>query len=125
MLYASALLALLRDEPGARNVAEVLADARISSVNYSEVVSHFINAGMPAQQVDAMLSPLPVTAVEADRGFATSAGHLRTVTAKVGLSLGDRFCRELAKRDGLHAMTADKQWRTIADTSGVTVVLIR
>ncbi len=56
---------------------------------------------MPAQQVDAMLNPLPVTVVEADRGLATSAGHLRTVTAKVGLSLGDRFCRALAKRDGL------------------------
>ncbi len=29
VLYAFALLALLRDEPGARDVAEVLADARI------------------------------------------------------------------------------------------------
>ncbi|MCC6481014.1 MAG: type II toxin-antitoxin system VapC family toxin [Sphingomonadaceae bacterium] len=125
VLDASALLALLRDEPGARDVAEVLTDARISSVNYSEVVSHFINAGMPAQQVDAMLNPLPVTVVEADRGLATSAGHLRAVTAKVGLSLGDRFCLALAKRDGLHAMTADKQWSTIADAAGVTVVLIR
>lgn len=77
VLYASALLTLLRDEPCARGVAEVLADARISIVNYSEVVSHFINVGMPAQQVDAMLNPLSVTAVEADRGFA----HLQDTCA--------------------------------------------
>ena len=42
VLDASALLALLRDEPGAAKVADVIANARLSSVNYAEVVSHFI-----------------------------------------------------------------------------------
>ena len=48
VLDASALLALLRDEPGAAKVADAIGDARMSSVNYAEVVSHFIHAGMPA-----------------------------------------------------------------------------
>lgn len=59
VLDASALLALLRDEPGAAKVADAIADARMSSVNYAEVVSHFIYSGMPADQVDAMLRPCP------------------------------------------------------------------
>lgn len=125
VLDATALLALLRDEPGAAKVADAVANARMSSVNFAEVVSHFIHAGMPAEQVDAMLRPLPMTIVAADHGQATIAGHLRAKTAEAGLSLGDRFCLALARRDGLPALTADKQWRTIADAVGVTVSVIR
>ncbi|WP_179563132.1 MULTISPECIES: type II toxin-antitoxin system VapC family toxin [unclassified Sphingomonas] len=125
VLDASALLALLRDEPGAGKVADAIADARMSSVNYAEVVSHFIHAGMPADEVDAMLKPLPVTIVDADQALATIAGRLRAATAEAGLSLGDRFCLALANRDGLTALTADKQWRTIADAAGVSVAVIR
>lgn len=125
VLDASALLALLRDEPGANKVADAIASARISSVNYAEVVSHFIHAGMPAEQVDAMLRPLPMTIVDADHGLATIAGRLRAATAEAGLSLGDRFCFALARRDGLPALTANKQWRTVADAVGLTVTVIR
>ena len=125
VLDASALLALLRDEAGSAKVAERIADARISSVNYAEVVSHFIHAGMPAEQIDAMLRPLPMSVVEADRPLATLAGRLRSVTAEAGLSLGDRFCLALARRDGLPALTADRQWRTVAEAAGVTVSVIR
>jgi len=125
VLDASALLALLNNEPGAAKVADVLAESRMLSVNLAEVVSHFIHAGMPAAEVDAMLHPLPVEIVAADQGLAHIAGRLRAVTASAGLSLGDRFCLALAKRDGLPAMTADKQWRTVADEAGVTISVIR
>ena len=125
VLDASALLALLNDEPGAAKVAEILGEARMSSVNLAEVVSHFIHAGMPAAEVDAMLHPLPVEIVAADQGLAHIAGRLRAVTASAGLSLGDRFCLALAKRDGLQAMTADKQWRTVAEAVGAKIQLIR
>jgi len=124
VLDASALLALLLDEPGASLVAEALTDARMSSVNYAEVVSHFIHLGMPAAEVGAMLRPLPLAIIDADVALATSAGQLRAVTAPAGLSLGDRFCLALARRDGLSALTADRQWRTIAEAAGVEVSLI-
>jgi ribonuclease VapC len=125
VLDASALLALIHDEPGAAKVAEVLAGSRMSSVNFAEIISHFMHAGMPAAEVDAMLRPLPVEIVAADDGLARLAGRLRATTAAAGLSLGDRFCLALAQRDGLPAMTADKQWRTIADAVEATIIVIR
>ena len=125
VLDASALLALLREEPGAAKVADAIEDAQMSSVNYAEVVSHFIHAGMPADQVDAMLRPLPINVVAADQALAVIAGRLRAVTAQAGLSLGDRFCLALARRDNLPALTADKQWRNIANAAGATVSMIR
>jgi ribonuclease VapC len=53
------------------------------------------------------------------------AGRLRGLTVEAGLSLGDRFCLALAKRDKLPAWTADKKWREIPDAAGVKVVAIR
>jgi ribonuclease VapC len=125
VLDASALIALLRDERGASKVAGVLQSARMSTVNYAEVVSHFIRVGMPERDVDAMLDPLPVQLVPVDKGLAQVAGRLRAVTAEAGLSLGDRFCLALSLRDGLPAWTADKVWRAIADAANVKVVIIR
>ncbi len=72
-----------------------------------------------------MLRPLPIAIVTADEDLAHAAGHLRAATAPAGLSLGDRFCLALAGRSGLPAMTADRQWRTIADLVDVEVILIR
>ena len=125
VLDASALLALLKGEPGGGKVASVIADAAISVVNLSEVVSHFVRAGMPVRDVEDMLNALPFTLVAADAGLAWEAGRLRVDTAEAGLSLGDRFCLALARRDGLPAWTVDKAWKTIAGSANVKVVLIR
>jgi PIN domain nuclease of toxin-antitoxin system len=125
VLDASALLALLKDEPGGDKVAQGLSASCISAVNYAEVVSYFIHAGMPASAVDAMLSPLPITIVAANADLATLAGRLRATTAEAGLSLGDRFCIALAVREGLPAWTADRQWRAISGQVGAEIVLIR
>lgn len=125
VLDASALIAMLKGERGSAKVAAGIAGARMSSVNYAEVVSHFIHAGMPERQVDAMLDPLPLTVVPADKPLAQIAGRLRATTAEAGLSLGDRFCLALASRDGLPAWTSDQNWKKIADAAGVKVVAIR
>lgn len=125
VLDASALIAMLREEPGAIKVADAIADARMSVFNYVEVVSYFNYAGMDQYDIDAMLDPLPVELVPADKDLARLAGHLRGPTVSAGLSLGDRFCLALAKRTGLPAWTADKEWKRIARAVGVEVVVIR
>ena len=125
VLDASALLAMLRGEAGAKKVEGALAGSRMSVVNMAEVASHYIHLGMPGEDVDRMLRPLPVELVPADAGLAREAARLRRHTVEGGLSLGDRFCLALAKRDGLPAWTADRQWKTIADAAEVKVVAIR
>lgn len=125
VLDASALLAMLREEEGGDMVAEAVGEARMSVVNFAEVVSHFIRNGMPLEEVDAMLIPLPIALVPADTGLSRLAGHLRGPTAKAGLSLGDRFCLALSMTEGLPAWTADREWNAIAGKIGVDVVTIR
>ncbi|HWI86718.1 MAG TPA: type II toxin-antitoxin system VapC family toxin [Sphingomonas sp.] len=125
VLDASALLALLRGEAGATKVEGVLSEARMSVVNMAEVASHYSKLGMPDHVIDAMLKPLPMKLIEADANQCWEAGRLRGLTIEAGLSLGDRFCIALAKREKLPAWTADKTWCEIADAAGVTVVAIR
>ena len=125
VLDASALIAMLREDPGAIKVADAIADARMSVFNYAEVVSYFVYAGMDPYDIDSMLDPLPVELVPADKDLARLAGHLRGPTVSAGLSLGDCFCLALAKRKGLPAWTADKEWKRIAGSVGVEVVTIR
>lgn len=125
VLDASALLALLRGEAGAKKVEGALAGARMSVVNMAEVASHYHKLGMPDEDVDAMLRPLPVELVPADAALAREAGRLRRHTVEGGLSLGDRFCLALAKRDELPAWTSDRKWKDIAAAAEVKVVAIR
>jgi ribonuclease VapC len=125
VLDASALLAMLREEAGGAMVAGAIAGSRMSAVNFAEVVSHFIHAGMPPDEVDAMLAPLPLIIVEADAALARMAGILRHATAEAGLSLGDRFCLALAVRDRLPAWTADRQWRRISRKIDAKILVIR
>jgi PIN domain nuclease of toxin-antitoxin system len=116
---------MLKGEKGADKVAGAIAGAQICTINYAEVVSHFILLGMPEREVYAMLDPLPMTIVPTDKALAQLAGRLRAVTADQGLSLGDRFCLALAQRDGLSAWTRDQSWKAGADAAKIKVVAIR
>ena len=125
VLDASALIAMLKKEPGGDKVAQVIGDTKITAINYAEVISHFCHAGMPVAEVDAMLSPLPMVVVSADEKLARLAGHLRTMTSSAGLSLCDRFCLALAQLEKLPAWTSDRNWQAIAEAVQVEITIIR
>lgn len=125
ILDSSALLAMLRGEPGGELVAQNIGDAYMSAVNLAEVVSHLVRKGIPPKTVDTVLRQLPVTIEDVDQDLAHLAGGLRSATSEAGLSLGDHFCLALGKRDKRPVWTADRQWALVADKIGVDVVLIR
>jgi PIN domain len=74
VLDASALIAMLREEPGAAAVAEALARARMSVVNFAEVVSHFLYTGVPQAELEEMLAAIQISLVDADAELADCAG---------------------------------------------------
>jgi PIN domain nuclease of toxin-antitoxin system len=122
VLDASAVLALLQDEPGSDRVLESLPGALICSVNLSEVVAKLTELGMPETDIRVALS-LGLEVVAFDEALAYSAGALRPVTRSAGLSLGDRACLALARSRSLPALTTDRAWRDL--DIDVTVEVIR
>ena len=125
VLDASAILALLRGEPGADLVQAHLAAGIVSSVNYAEVVGHYARQGAAVEAIEAMLASLSLETVPVDRIVARDAGMMRQLSDRAGLSLGDRICLSLAKNRQIPALTADRAWQAIAEELGIEVSLIR
>lgn len=120
---ASALLAFVRDEPGAGRVAAVLPDSVISTVNLGEAVTALVNRGFPADEARRIMAGLRIDSVPLDREVALDAGALRELTRSMGLSFGDRVCLSLAARLGATALTCDRKWTAL--DAGIAVELLR
>jgi ribonuclease VapC len=123
VLDASAVLALLGQEPGSEPVAQYIIDgALISSVNVSEIVAKLSERGMPAQIIHETIDSLKMKVIDFDTGMAYEAGLLRPLTKDSGLSLGDRACLALAGHLKLPAITADKAWEKLSLNVQITVI---
>ena len=123
VLDASALLALLFQEPGGEKVLERLPGSMLSTVNLSEVVTKSVDAGMTIEESRLVLAGLPCQIVPFDGEHAYLAAALRLVTRPFGLSLGDRACLALGWTTGWPVVTAERTWAEC--DVGVQVIQIR
>jgi PIN domain nuclease of toxin-antitoxin system len=55
-----------------------------------------------------LIGALQLRVIPFDRTHARLAGSLRTITRKLGLSLGDRACLALAESEGATALTCER-----------------
>jgi ribonuclease VapC len=125
VLDASALLALMLGEDGAAKVHDVLSEARISTVNLSEVTSKLQDKGVPQDVILQSLAELDLDIIPFGHDHATRAGLLRRVTKAAGLSLSDRACLATAASMNAVAVTADRHWSAVADAAETELLLIR
>ncbi|MEE9397053.1 MAG: PIN domain-containing protein [Methylococcales bacterium] len=125
LLDASALLALLQDEPGAKKVAKNFPSSAISTVNLAEVASVLNKTGMPEIEIDDLFRDMDLTTLAYEYKTAIATGGIRTMTAKSGLSLGDRACLITAKQNKRIALTADSVWLDYQESINVKVEMIR
>ena len=109
VLDASALLALVQDEPGAEKVRPLIPHAAISAVNFCETVQRLRRGGMPVESVAMVLTPL-VQPVAFDRETAYIAASIHEKTRGQGISFGDCACLALAMLRGVPAVTAERKW---------------
>lgn len=123
ILDASALLALLGDEPGGALVAPLLDGAVISTVNWSEVLARYVDLGLDTAGREGEIESLGVSLAPFTSRQAEIAAGLLPLTRKAGLSLGDRACLALALDLGGQPVTADRAWGRV--DVGVAVTLIR
>jgi len=121
---ASAILALLRDEPGGDIVAQYIGDGLISAVNLQEVMKGLLRRDVPIDAALAMLDALHLEVRPHGRDDAIAAAKLYPVTKEFGSGLGDRTCMALAIAEGLPVVTADQQWARI-DVPGLRLLLTR
>jgi len=124
VLDASAMLAVLRGEPGSEKLpVEMLRNAVGSAVNVAEVQTKLVGRGEDADEAweDVMSAIGGVVPFTADQ--ARIAGSLVKQTRALGLSLGDRACLALGMALKAPIYTADRSWKGL--NLGIRIHVIR
>ena len=113
VMDASAVLALVRDEPGADKVGPHVGRAAISAVNLQEVVKELLVSGLNSATIRELLDELRLDVRVHDVDAAYAAAALHAQTREFGRGLGDRSCLALAMQLGVPALTADREWKKV------------
>lgn len=110
VIDSSIVLAVLRNEKGSRQAAELAFGSAISSVNLAEVVTKCVEFEIDPNDALRYITGRNIDVMEF--GFAESvlAGRLVAAAPKGVLSLGDRACLATAIRLESTALTADRVW---------------
>lgn len=113
VLDASAVLAVIQEEPGAERIEAHLDTGCISAVNLAEIVGKLHDRGLGDNEIDELIALLDLDTRILDREGAVFMGKLRQSTKVAGLSLGDRACLALAHSLGATAITMDRAWKDL------------
>jgi len=114
ILDASAILAVIHQEPGHEKLTpSLLARAVASTVNLAEVQGKLVSRGWPSGEAwEDATSPVR-EAIPFTEEHAKLAGDLILQSRHLGLSLGDRACLALAIALKAPVYTADTRWRNL------------
>jgi ribonuclease VapC len=123
VLDASAVIALLRSEPGCDIVQAAIADAIISTVNYSEVLKKTIERGGTGEAAASFVSGLSIGIIPFDETLAAKSADLYPQTKEHGLSLADRACLALGIQRNCKVLTSER--RMALPSLSIKVKLIR
>lgn len=110
VLDASALIALLREEPGADKVKEVVSESCISAVNLAETLGKMVHYGKDLEATAYHIERLCIPVIPFDAEHAKLVASLWPRTHPAGLALGDRACLATAIHRSIPALTADAGW---------------
>lgn len=124
VLDASALLAILNQEPGAEKLTpQILSAAVASTVNLAEVHGKLVSRGLSSAEAwEASITPIR-EAIPFTSAHAKLAGDLVEQTRALGLSLGDRACLALGLALKAPVYTAVSSWKKLK--LDVRILIIR
>ena len=110
LLDASAVLALLHEEPGAERVKEALAGSAITSVNACEVLGVLVRNGCSLSDASVIFEKLHIPVLAFTYAQAQLSAAMLLLKVSRPLSLGDRACLGAAVESKRTVLTAERFW---------------
>jgi ribonuclease VapC len=123
VLDSSALIALVRGEPGSETVRAAMDASVVCAVNLTETIAKLIRAGGEPRLVERYLRGLQLEIMPWDEELAWESRDLCSLAWTHGISFADRACLALARHLRLPAITSDAAWKKL--DAGVRVILFR
>lgn len=123
VLDASAVLAFLRNEPGAEFVRPWLRGGFISAVNAGEVMNRLSRPGRSLEQIVHLVRGVEMQIIDFRFEQAVVAASLEPHARAANLSFADRACLSLGMMRELPVLTADQAWSPL--DLGIDIRLIR
>lgn len=126
VLDASALLADIKDEPGAEEVRGIMREAAdglfMHAVNAGEVAYHLIRFGLPPELAFQLAAPKGVVVVEdLERRLWERSAILKAEYRN--LAFGDCIAISLAESLGAELVTGDRFFQKV--TTSISITLFR
>lgn len=120
---SSAVIAVLREEPGADYVQQHARGGAISSVNLAEVYSYALLRNSGYEQVAALIGAMQLREFPFDHRQAEMLASIYKKTLGSSIGFADRACLALAKSQDTPVLTGDHDW--LKHDIGVEVLLFR
>jgi len=122
LLDTSAIIALLKKEPGYEILEGLIANSSISSVNLSELVAVLVRSGITEDEIDEIITDIAPEIIPFSENLAIQAGKLAKHTKDFGLSLGDRACVATGIHHNMTIYTTDKIWQELKPLADIILV---
>jgi PIN domain nuclease of toxin-antitoxin system len=124
ILDASALLALIQNEPGTEIIKPLLKISVMSAVNITETLSVLQRVNITPKEGLTLITNIITTIIPFDLELAELAANIHPLTKSKGLSLADRACIALGIKLQIPIYTTDKIWAEIT-INNANIILIR
>jgi PIN domain nuclease of toxin-antitoxin system len=123
VLDTSALIALIRREPGWEAVQEALGHSAVCAVHLTEAITKLTRKGGEPRLVERYLRSLPPPILPWDEEMAWESRDMAPLAWTHGISFADRACLAMARHLDAVAMTSDAEWANLG--LDIRVVLFR
>ena len=110
---ASALIAILRKEPGHERYMAHYLFGCVSAINLAECISEALRVDGSLEKLDALFIRMKTPIEPFTREQALIAGSIHARTRKEELSYADCACIALALDKGLPIITKDSMWKIL------------
>lgn len=113
VIDASALIAILRKEPGHEQFQVHFLDACISAINFAECISDALRVDGSLEKLDSLFERMRTPIEPFTKSQARTAGFIHARSRKEKLSYADCACLALALDKGLPIITKDSVWQKL------------